>query len=111
MNKQAQAFELGIVRQLKQAGLDEARQQVVLDIAAQIDDDTSLDDLHTVVVKTAHSRSIEMSEKTAEQVQKEADAFEYGMGLTLKKAGITKQEDVQQFMSVAAALAAEQPEK
>lgn len=47
-------------------------------------------------------------EKTAEE--KAADAFEYGMGKTLKKAGITDPEEVQYFMQAAGQVAAMEQE-
>jgi hypothetical protein len=47
--------------------------------------------------------------KTAEEkARRETDAFEYGMGLTLKAAGITDPTQVREFLEVARQVATQE---
>ena len=107
------AFQLGLEDRLKTAGVDGTRRQILLDLARQLGENPRLQGeqlMGAVKQAAAHhmqeEQQMDFTVKTAEDRQ--ADAFELGIGLMLKEAQITDPQKVQQFMQFAARLAAEE---
>lgn len=111
------AFQLGLERRFKEAGIVDNRLHAMVDLTAKIagehPDNTRLEALlHDVVTHYYEETPVTTAtDKTAEEkvaAEKRADAFEYGIGLTIKEAGITDPNDVQAFLNFAAELASEE---
>lgn len=116
------AFQLGLERHFKQAGISGQRLHAMIDLTAKIagqePDNQQLEGLLREAVSayyTDEEPNMTSTHKTAEekqaQAEKQADAFEYGIGLTIKQAGITDPHDVQAFLGFAAELAADESEQ